>query len=147
VGTALDIYEAPNCRFVADFIGETNFISGTVLSTADGKAEFEADGLRMVAEAGSDVRPGLPATLAVRPERVRWSAEQPGDTPNSFAGRVNESIYIGTDTHYRVNLTPNVSVRIRRQNTVPIGLPALAGPSEIGVWVSWYPESARILTE
>ena len=46
----LDIYEEPNCRFVADFIGETNFISGTVLSTADGQAEFEADGLHMLAE-------------------------------------------------------------------------------------------------
>jgi small neutral amino acid transporter SnatA (MarC family) len=60
---------------------------------------------------------------------------------------VYESIYIGTDTHYRVNLTPTVSVRIRRQNTVPIGMPAMAGPSGVDIWVSWYPESARILTE
>ena len=86
-----------------------------MLSTADGKAEFEADGLRMVAEAGSDVAsPGMPATLAVRPEAMRLSVEQPGDTANVFAGRVIESIYIGTDTHYGVNLTPNVSVRVRR---------------------------------
>ena len=147
VGTALEIYEEPNCRFVADFIGETNFISGPVLSTADGQAEFEADGLRMLADAGSDVRPGAPATLAVRPERVRLSAEKPADTPNAFASEVRESIYIGTDTHYRVDLTPNVSIRIRRQNTIPIGMPALAGPSGVGTWVSWYPESARILTE
>src|SRR5512136_530961 len=58
VGTSLAIYEEPNCRFVADFIGETNFIGGTVLSIADGRAEFEAGGLRMLAEASSDVRPG-----------------------------------------------------------------------------------------
>jgi spermidine/putrescine transport system ATP-binding protein len=147
VGSSLEIYEEPNCRFVADFIGETNFISGTVLSTADGKAEFEADGLRMLADAGPDVRAGMQATLAVRPERVRLSAEKPADTSNAFAGEVRESIYIGTDTHYRVNLTPNVSVRIRRQNTVPIGMPAMAGPSDVDLWVSWHPESARILME
>jgi spermidine/putrescine transport system ATP-binding protein len=147
VGTSLEIYEEPNCRFVADFIGETNFVAGTVLSTADGKAEFEADGLRMVADAGPEVRPGMQATLAVRPERVRLSSEKPADTPNVFTGQVHESIYIGTDTHYRVNLTPTVSVRIRRQNTVPIGMPAVEGPSGVTIWVSWYPESARILTE
>jgi spermidine/putrescine transport system ATP-binding protein len=147
VGNSLDIYEDPNCRFVADFIGETNFINGTVLSVADGKAEFEADGLRMLANASADVRPGMPATLAVRPERVRLSSEQPSDTPNAFAGEVRESIYIGTDTHYRVSLAPTVSVRIRRQNALPIGMPAMAGPSGVGTWVSWYPESARILME
>jgi spermidine/putrescine transport system ATP-binding protein len=147
VGSSLEIYEEPNCRFVADFIGETNFISGTVLSAADGKAEFEADGLRMRAEAGPDVRAGMQATLAVRPERVRLSPEKPADTSNAFAGEVRESIYIGTDTHFRVNLTPSVSVRIRRQNTVPIGMPALVGPSGANVWVSWYPESARVLVE
>ena len=118
-----------------------------MLSTADGKAEFEADGLRMLADAGPDVRAGMQATLAVRPERVRLSAEKPADTSNAFAGEVRESIYIGTDTHYRVNLTPNVSVRIRRQNTVPIGMPAMAGPSDVDLWVSWHPESARILME
>ena len=147
VGNSTDIYENPNCRFVADFIGETNFISGTVLSLANGRAEFEADGLHMLAEADSDVQPGMPATLAVRPERVRLSTDKPADTPNAFAGEVYESIYIGTDTHFRVSLTPTVSVRIRHQNTVPIGMPALAGPSGVDSWVSWYPESARILTE
>jgi spermidine/putrescine transport system ATP-binding protein len=147
VGNSLGIYEEPNCRFVADFIGETNFISGTVLSTADGLAEFEADGLHMLAEASPAVHSGMQATLAVRPERVRLSAEKPADTPNAFAGEMHESIYIGTDTHYRVNLTSTVSIRIRRQNTVPLGMPALAGPSGVGTWVSWHPESARILTE
>ena len=147
VGTSLEIYEEPNCRFVADFIGETNFVAGRVLAVNGGLAEFEADGLKMIASAGADVRPGLQATLAVRPERVRLTRQAPDDTPNVFAGDVFESIYIGTDTHFRVRLTPVVSLRIRRQNTVPIGLPAMAGPTDIKVWVSWHPDSARVLTE
>ncbi|NTU64669.1 MAG: ABC transporter ATP-binding protein, partial [Chloroflexi bacterium] len=147
VGTALEIYEEPNSRFVADFIGETNFVPGTVVSVENGRAEFEADGLRLLANANADVRAGIPATLAVRPERVRLSAEKPDDTPNAFVGSVSEAIYIGTDTHFRVNLTPSVSLRIRRQNTVPIGMPALAGPTGNTVWVSFHPESARVLVE
>jgi spermidine/putrescine transport system ATP-binding protein len=147
VGSSVEIYEEPNCRFVADFIGDTNFISGQVLSVNGGKAEFEADGLKMIADAGPDVRPGLQATLAVRPERVRLSSGKPDDTPNAFAGDVYESIYIGTDTHYRVRLAPTVSVRIRQQNTLPIGMPAMAGPAGVKTWVSWHPESARVLME
>jgi hypothetical protein len=60
---------------------------------------------------------------------------------------VYESIYIGTDTHYRVRLAPTVSVRIRQQNTLPIGMPAMAGPAGVKTWVSWHPESARVLME
>jgi spermidine/putrescine transport system ATP-binding protein len=147
VGTPLEIYEEPNCRFVADFIGETNFVSGKVLSMRDGQAEFEADGLKMIAAANSDVQAGDPATLAVRPERVRLSREQPADSPNVFQGEVYEIVYVGTDTHYRVRLSPTVSVRVRQQNTVPVGMPVLYGPTGLTMWVSWQPESARVLTE
>jgi spermidine/putrescine transport system ATP-binding protein len=147
VGSSVEIYEEPNCRFVADFIGETNFISGTVVSVDGGKAEFQADGLKMIADAGADVRPGLQATLAVRPERIQLSAGKPDSTANAFVGEIYESIYIGTDTHYRVRLAPTVSLRIRRQNLLPIGMPAMTGPTGINVWVSWPAESARVLMQ
>jgi spermidine/putrescine transport system ATP-binding protein len=147
VGSASEIYEAPNCRFVADFIGDTNFIEGAVLSVNGPYAEFEAGGLKFVANADAGVTAGARATLAVRPERIRLSAEKPGDTPNAYAGEIYESIYIGTDTHYAVRLAPTVSVRIRQQNSVPVGMPALEGPSGIKRWVSWQPDSARILVE
>ncbi|HEY4689175.1 MAG TPA: ABC transporter ATP-binding protein [Anaerolineae bacterium] len=144
-GTSLDIYEAPNCRFVADFIGETNFISGTLVSVNGQEGEFQADGLKIIAMVEANVKPGMPATLAVRPERVRLTPTAPGDTPNAFVGEIVESIYIGTDTRFAVHLTPTVSVRVRRQNVEPIGMPALEGPTGVKVWVSWHPESARVL--
>jgi len=145
VGAPLEIYEAPNCRFVADFIGETNFISGVVTSVDGAHAEFEADGLRFVANADPGVVQGAQATLAVRPERVQLSREAPDNTPNVFRGEVYEWVYVGTDTRFGVRLSPSVSVRIRRQNTEPIGMPALEGPTGVSLWVSWRPESARVL--
>ena len=110
-----------------------------------GLGEFQADGLKMVATVEPSVRPGMEATLAVRPERIRLSQAQPSDTPNAFMAEVFESIYIGTDTRFAVKLSPLVSLRVRRQNTEPIGLPVMYGPTGVKVWVSWQPESARVL--
>ncbi len=145
VGTALEIYEQPNSRFVADFIGETNFVSGKVLAINGQRAEFEADGLKMVASVEPGVTRGMQAMLAVRPERISLSQEQPADTPNAYLAEVYEMIYVGTDTRFRVRLTPMLSLSIRRQNSLPVGLPALQGPVGMRTWVSWHPDSARIL--
>jgi len=147
IGLASEIYEEPNCRFVADFIGETNFIEGTVRSVDGDHAEFEAGGLKFIAVAQPGLSRGTSATLAVRPERVRLTHTRPGDTPNAYEGEVRESIYIGTDTRYLVLLSPTVNVRVRQQNTVPVGMPALEGPVGVKVWASWTPDSARILVE
>jgi len=147
VGLASEIYEEPNCRFVADFIGETNFIEGKVLSVEGHQAEFEAGGLKFIAAAHPGVSRGAGATLAVRPERVRLTQKRPDDTPNAYEGEVRESIYIGTDTRYLVQLAPTVSVRVRQQNTVPVGMPVLEGATGMKVWASWTPDSARVLVE
>jgi putative spermidine/putrescine transport system ATP-binding protein len=145
VGTPLEIYEEPNSRFVADFIGETNFIPGSVRAVNGQHAEFEADGLRMVASTAPGVSTGSAATLTVRPERVRITPQKPDDTPNVFPGEIYETVYMGVDTRYRVKVTPTLSLSVRQQNTSPLGLPSLAGPKGIQVWVSWPPESARVL--
>lgn len=145
VGSPLDIYEEPNSRFVADFIGETNFVNGRVLSVNGAHAEFEADGLRMVAAVESGVSNGAQATLAVRTEKVRLTDTPPDDTPNAYRAEVYEIVYVGTDTRYRVRLSPTVSLNVRQQNVVPVGMPVLQGPNGMQVWVSWQPDSARVL--
>ncbi len=147
VGAAAEIYEEPNSRFVADFIGETNFIDGTVRAVNGGEVEFEVGGLTIIAHAPAGVTHGQKATLAVRPERIRLTPARPADTVNAFAGEVRESIYLGTDTRYFVQLAPTVSVRVRQQNVVPVGMPALEGPTGVQVWASWTSDSAQVLVE
>ncbi len=147
IGLASEIYEEPNSRFVADFIGETNFIEGKVQAVNGAYAEFEAGGLKFLASAPAGVGRGDGATLAVRPERIRLTHAKPEDTPNAYPGNVSESVYIGTDTRYLVELAPTVSVRVRQQNVVPVGMPALEGPVGVKVWVSWPPDSGRVLVE
>ncbi|WP_299027809.1 ABC transporter ATP-binding protein [uncultured Sulfitobacter sp.] len=91
VGTPHDIYDRPVNRFVADFIGETNFLEGQVeqggvrLGTGDTLA-VPLDG-----QSGS-------VTLAIRPEQVSITTE------GGIAARIVEMTYLGTDTHYTLAL-------------------------------------------
>ncbi len=106
VGTPHDIYERPVNRFVADFIGETNFL----------EAVIEADGARL----GSGDRIALPsqdrsgkATIAVRPEHIRIvGADQPG----AFHATVADKTYFGTDTHYQLALSDGTTLVARLQS-------------------------------
>jgi spermidine/putrescine transport system ATP-binding protein len=147
IGPASEIYEEPNSRFVADFIGETNFIEGTVTSINGGSAQFEGNGLTIVADAAPGLVAGTRATLAVRPERIQLGPNKPEGVPNVFPGRVIESVYVGTDTRYLIELAPTVSVRVRQQNIIPTGFPVMEGPAGIDLWVSWSADSARVLVD
>ncbi len=148
VGLASEIYEEPNCRFVADFIGETNFIDGVVASVdGDGYGEFVAGELRFIARVPAGISPGRKATLTVRPERVQILRDRPDGRPNTFVGSLRESIYIGTDTRFIIDLSPTVQILARQQNALPIGMPVMEGPAGVKLWVTWAPNSARILVE
>ncbi len=147
VGLASEIYEEPNSRFVADFIGETNFIEGALQAVNGNYADFKAGGLQFTAVVPPGASRSGAATLAVRPERIRLTQTPPDDTPNVFQGIIRESIYIGVDTRYLVELSPAISLRVRQQNSVPVGIPALEGPAGVSVWVSWLPDNGRILVE
>ncbi|HZY30743.1 MAG TPA: ABC transporter ATP-binding protein, partial [Candidatus Methylomirabilis sp.] len=72
LGTSTEIYESPATRFVADFIGETNFLDGEIESVEGELATVLVDGgLRMTAAAGADeLRVGQPVTFSVRPEKI-----------------------------------------------------------------------------
>jgi iron(III) transport system ATP-binding protein len=107
VGTPEAVYRQPASRFVADFVGETNFLEAEVLEVdrarvfaAAGTHRFEA-----AAEPGT-FRPGDKVTLSIRPEA--WRLSPPGLHPeaeaglNSVHGRITEAIYLGELAQYRV---------------------------------------------
>ncbi|MFB8798595.1 MAG: ABC transporter ATP-binding protein [Microcoleus sp.] len=116
VGTPIDIYEYPKTRFVADFIGDSNFLSGRVVEKQNGKVVVLVDRqLSVLVATAEDMPAGKVVTLVLRPEKVaiypaNYEAEY------SWPGTVEEAIYIGTDTRYIVRLTAKSSIAIRRQN-------------------------------
>jgi spermidine/putrescine transport system ATP-binding protein len=146
VGGPGEIYERPNCKFVADFIGETNFLEGLVCGVDNGTAEIElATGVRVRADLTSDqlMRDGQKVTVAVRPEKLHLSTGHPG--ANRITGRVEEVVYIGTDTQYGVRLDGGQKVRVRAQNHDPFSRPAAASGEP--VTVAFVPQAARVLVD
>jgi spermidine/putrescine transport system ATP-binding protein len=144
VGNSGDIYENPNCRFVADFIGETNFIDGRAKSQTDRIIDVDLNG-GLMAHAVCDqvLSSGTAVSVAVRPEKMHINSSARLD--NEFKGRVINVVYIGTDTHYGVRLANDQPVRVREQNNTPGSRPVAKEGDE--VTVSFDAAAARILTE
>ncbi len=144
VGEPEAIYEKPANKFVADFIGETNFIDGQVAGQDRDMVEvtLPASGAVRV-QSSRRFSAGQSVTLAVRPEKLRLNAGLDG--ANNLAARLEDLIYIGTDTHYSVLLPGGQRLRVREQN-VSRAHKSLAAVGE-QVSVSFTHTAARLLTE
>jgi spermidine/putrescine transport system ATP-binding protein len=133
VGTAEEIYERPVNRFVADFIGESNFLpaqaSGTQARLAGGEPVRLAE---PVPVAG-------PVTLAVRPERLVVD----GSAPKLADGTLSEVVYMGTDLRVRVDLADGSRLSIRV--SPPFEHLRLTPGAQVSVGVQ--PEYLRVLKD
>lgn len=117
VGTPAEIYEKPSTRFVADFIGESNFLEGVVKKlNSDTVAVLVDDQLMIYAHVADGLRERRTVTVAVRPEKILLSRRPFRKTENAFKGTIEDLVYTGTDTHYLVRLTPSVLMRVSQQN-------------------------------
>lgn len=150
MGAPSDIYEHPTNRFVADFIGETSFLSATVTGQDGQEVRVDLTGGGAVrALSHASLSAGQAITVAIRPEKMHLLGLQEHiRLPESYVqltGRVLDVVYIGTDTHYTVRLDSGQSVRVREQNTDPSSRRlALTGDA---VTVAFAPAAARILVE
>mgnify|MGYP005844314353 FL=1 len=149
IGPPAEIYERPNCRFVADFIGETNFLEGTLARMEDGRASVEVTGERMqvVGLAQGALHLGQRVTVSVRPEKIRLHTTPPQVTTNCFAGQVQDIAYIGSDTRVVVRLSPSLVLSVWEQNRIStLDLEATFTRGQ-AVWATWLPENALVLGE
>jgi spermidine/putrescine ABC transporter ATP-binding subunit len=116
IGTPEELYETPATRFVAGFIGDTNFFQGRVLSLMDGVCEIDTPAGRVRATARPGVTVGAPATLAVRPERITMSP-QAGEA--GLRGHISDVIYLGNARKYVVRLSDGSECFLLRQANTP----------------------------
>ena len=112
LGSPIDIYEQPVNRFVADFIGDTNFVEASV----DGRAgDFvhchAAGGLDFLANPTANATAGAKVTLAIRPEKINLRS-------GGEAGTIAQTVYVGTDTNYELTLADGSRLVVRVQNAV-----------------------------
>jgi spermidine/putrescine transport system ATP-binding protein len=146
LGSPDDIYERPRNRFVADFIGQTNFLGGT-LCRIDGQiAEVDVPGSGVVRGRIPPIdAPTGNVSIAVRPERVALSDDIGGGPPvgwNRLSGRIADAIYLGTHTQFVVALPGGGTVTIHRQNRSAAESGPLVGEEVVAVFD---PASATVL--
>jgi len=146
LGTPDEIYHRPTTRYVADFIGDTNLLRGTVLASAGGEATLQLGGavLRAPLGPGGALPAGADAWLSVRPERVSVgprtgtgaAAESAaGAGRNALEGVVADVVFVGAGTKAYVALLDGTRVMVHRPaDPLPVGLQVTVGwPVEAGV--------------
>jgi iron(III) transport system ATP-binding protein len=104
-GSPEEVYRRPVNRFVANFIGETNFIEGRVLSVDDGQATLDTPIGRVVSTAlpREPLRPNQAITLSLRPEVIHAGTE-PKDPTNVFRGAAHDTVYLGEMAQHLINV-------------------------------------------
>jgi putrescine transport system ATP-binding protein len=143
VAPPAEIYERPNSRWVADFVGDVNLFEGRV--GGDG-ASVEATPLgRLRLAAKIDAEPGTSVWLAVRPEKMRVGHEKPSPEPeNCAAATVVDIGYLGDLSIYRLRLGDGATVKAALANTGRSTERAIGCDDQ--VWLSFAPDAAIVLT-
>jgi spermidine/putrescine transport system ATP-binding protein len=155
-GGPTELYERPANRFVADFLGTSNFIAATVqaFDPATRWAVVRSDGgltLRgVVTDPAANPATGDAVTVATRPERleVRRSEDSEGSYDatgwTELDGRIHQGTYLGDHSEYRVITEKAGELLVRRQNTVGAGSALGGGPGD-PVVVRWREDANLIL--
>ncbi len=144
VGTPAAVYERPNSRWVAGFLGDVNLIEGQVTEVYPSFVTFMNGALRLRLP-DHDIAPGA-AAVALRPEKIGIAHEMPQDmAENGAAGIVTDIGYLGTMSVYKVKIDSGLVLKAavmnaQRQSTQTIHV-------NERVWLSWAPDAGVLLGE
>ena len=145
IGEPQDIYERPNSRFVADFIGTVNLLEGTVEAVAPDLMRIDTAELGPVlVPPQTGLTRGQQVWGAVRPERFALSRQRPEGARNVWTGVVEEMGYIGHMTQYRIRLENGRLIRASQSNRLRDEDPISWDEK---IWISVQPAAFRVLTE
>jgi putrescine transport system ATP-binding protein len=118
VATPPDIYERPNSRWVADFIGDVNLIEGRVAEASADEIIIEADAVGKLRAAGAvEAKPGDTIWLSLRPEKLRIAHDPPTSGANKISGVVWDIGYLGDISVYHVRLDSGLMMKATVPNT------------------------------
>ncbi|WP_291175197.1 ABC transporter ATP-binding protein [Hyphomicrobium sp.] len=146
IATPGDIYEAPNSRYVANFIGDVNLLEGKVVKVSDGFAEIDWGGglARFKAVAPEGCASDQTVWLALRPEKIHIDFDKPTDASNAVAGKVVDVGYLGSISHYHVELANGQRVKALRTNSSRLVDRPISWEDK--VWLEWPPETGIVVT-
>jgi iron(III) transport system ATP-binding protein len=120
VGKPREIYEAPRSRFVADFIGTSNFIDGVVEARENGLYTVRTPDGELRIRSDADFAVGSPVFVSARPEHVELSQGSNGGGPNRWQGRVEARAFLGESVDHVVSVgTREIRARCNSKISIP----------------------------
>jgi len=145
VATPAEIYEQPNSRWVADFVGDVNLVEGRVVeSGAAGTTVASASIPTLHAAAAPDAKPGDTVWVALRPEKIRIARDAPAPGVNRTEGEVWEIGYLGDFSIYKVRLGDGFVINAAAANMTRLIERSIAVGDR--VWLSWAADAGVVLT-
>jgi spermidine/putrescine ABC transporter ATP-binding subunit len=145
IATPTELYEQPNSRFVADFIGKVNMFEAEVLSQKGRTIMCNAKGLGKF-ELATDKACGKNVTVAVRPEKLKLAKADPKDKNLiRVSATVRDVGYFGDWSEVVADLADGSHVSVNVQNDKREGGSGVKRGEKI--WVSWQPSDSLLLTE
>ena len=147
VAPPAQVYEQPNSRWVAGFVGDVNLIEGQLVESNVSGSVLQCAGVgRVDIEQPVDVSPGTVLWVALRPERIEVAAQAPAATgSNCFAGRVLDVGYLGDLSIYRIQLESGLVLMASAANRGRLGLRRIARGDN--VFVSWPADAGAVLAQ
>ncbi len=147
IGTPTDVYENPNSKFVADFIGSINLFDGNVVSIKGGVATVDvpALGQKISAKADKGLSVGKMTCVAIRPEKFTVAREKPKGAENAVQGVVNDLGYFGKDSLYRIQLTSGTLLSVNVVNARRASESERIAQWDDKVWLSFDTASVILL--
>jgi putrescine transport system ATP-binding protein len=147
VGPPAEIYEQPDSRWVADFIGSVNLLEGRVGEAGDTIEGTAFGRIRVGAKVAAE--PHATVWVAVRPEKIRLArceagAEQRADTENSAVATVVDVGYLGDLSLFKLRTESGVPLQAAIANTGPLTARGIGWNEK--VWLSFAPEATIVLT-
>ena len=154
VGRPADIYETPNCRFVADFIGSVNTFRGTIEIDEPDHVVIASAQCRHYVSHGITGNLGMAVDVAVRPEKMTIQVTPPRDEErespaqvgfNVVQGVIEDLAYLGSLTTYHVKLEDASIVKVTHTNSARHDQTTLTWGSRVYVW--WCGSDVVVLTQ
>ena len=117
VGAPSEVYEYPNCRFVADFVGNVNLLDGEIAQDQPDHAVISSDVCGFHVGHGISGHLGMPVTVALRPEKIQLSLQDPKQAFNAVGCEVQSLSYFGSYTSYHLKMGNGKSLQAWVTNT------------------------------
>ncbi len=147
VATPAEIYEFPNSRYVADFIGDINILEGHCQTGADNQLQIHwAEGITPInATTNTAMRDDSECYFAIRPEKISISTSPPADAENVIQGKVLDIAYLGNLSTYHVEVAPGCVIKAQAANQKRLSRRDISW--EQTVWLSWTSTAGVVLTQ